>query len=315
MDKSEQQALSNIHGSYSSNTKGSTTYVGRLLEVATAIFQHQEILNSYKPEQIEYRIEISKHIKDNNDSEFEIDVWVEIILSTRLSHIIIFECKNWKGKAGKPEVNNFKSKVRDVERLYPLPVKGVFVAKSATKDAIKACEANEDNVQMLIVDDFMSEDISFPQASYHKILDKRIKLVGLGKEPNKHYNLVDYVFEKDAWLVIDGKNTSFKTEYSKVIDSKEIDKYIKSQIDWTAESGIQEIICDVSTEFSNNATFESDDLNFTINKVSLRVTAKVFLFKSVFVSKFDFERKHRVIIQELRDENGQMVPFIFSAKM
>lgn len=80
-------------------------------------------------------------------ARFEIDIFVTIHSALGYSSVVIFECKNWKKSVGTAEITHFSAKIAALGAT-----RGVFVAKSFTKDA-RALAKKDNRLTLLIASD------------------------------------------------------------------------------------------------------------------------------------------------------------------
>ncbi len=283
----------------------SSKFIGTLLESATAIFQDYEVRESYNPENLKYIIETNKILSVEQGYSFEIDVWVKVILNERHSRVIAFECKNWKNKVGLPEINNFKTKVRDINGLVSESVTGIVVAKTFTKDAINACRNNQDNVSILVVDEVdMDVDIKM---NIFKVLDTWTKVIMHTKDGRQ----IDLVSQfSNNMIEHNGAPIDFNTFLEENIDYQSVYSQFKKELSQNANFGI---FTNHFTKELYNGSFHYMHEKVDISKTEVTVIVKAHFAESRLVSQFDFDKQKRITIQKIMMPDGRYIPFIYGA--
>ncbi len=289
--------------------RASSKFIGDVLELSTYLFQEYEVNKMYNLKDLEYEILLNKKL-NYQGVDFEIDVWVHIKAGNRHSRIILFECKNWSTEIVEPKhVNDFLKKIEYVNSLFESPVNGVFIAKKFTKSAQNLAKINKENVTILRVKETPIDAKFIPRARYLRILNS-FTLV-LAHLVNGHIvNLSSKV--EEIKFSIENVPSTFKEVFKKFVDIKSIYSTVYEEVDEKTEEGLFTFSTNRIVDLINGDMYW-DGKKQEVKYISFEIHIEGFWSKSRFISKFDFENDHRVVIQEIKNEAGDVTPIIFSS--
>ena len=231
----------------------------------------------------------------------EIDLYVEINLGDDYKSVFIFECKNWEKPIGKNEIIIFSEKI-DVSQA----TKGYFIAKEFTQYAI-AQSKKDKRIELLKTTNQLTELIDFPHFhSICTILDTVSIIFNTGDSEGKvetlnvesiTYKNVPIDFHKFAEVF--GQSVMHEKVNNEPTASLSDDQYLYSS---------EKIFnLDVNTLLVNN---------ISIKKFKVIVKFTLIVKKPKIISKFDVEKRGRIIeYEKINFQNyNKSLSFIYFTK-
>lgn len=235
-----------------------------------------------------FRIERNK-IMTINGVKYEIDIYVEIDIQIGQKFVYIFECKNWDSVVVPPkEISYFSEKIKATNAH-----KGYFIAKKFSKYAL--AKAKEDTrIDVLQATDEFTDITMLPDI--HFIGIKHLKKEALFTERIHKLKKVDF-------------STSKATYQSKTVNLREfLNPFLNSVVDERMKHEPTNKFNEGTYNYSHKKKFSFAPRELLINNsdvklMEVNVTFEVKVNKPKIVSRFDIEKKGRVITYE-----GEAIP-------